>query len=490
MKFPILLSLLAIYFACTPKKPSDTADPNSAILIVKNEDGTFSKEPLHLEHDELILKRTDPVDPQLTILTESPPGNTLGDASAASKLLQSIADKAESGQQSYNNFWIIRSKRLSFNAFSLIPKNVPTLIIEDWGALRKPKLHDTLSSTSMFLSFPTFHYLNNTDVDFLNSFSAQYVRCTEYDFMGLSDISHPHLPILKTGFCPSCLGIFIEKPSSPRTHNDSIAPIDRHLDNFLEKLELSGKVNQESLYFGYFNKEYKNELKNTWTNLVNFATVVSLKGMLESANKDLPLSLNIVIPADKRQFKQIKEQIHSLSRSAHLLAPKLIKILQNTSIHYHKLEREKFNMDPNVSSEHTIRIINPFPLAKSTMLAMLASSNPLSGLTGDQTFSEGLQFGKIPFYQIMHWKKLLHENFSSYLFEQLGEQSKLGSFFANFSRNETANIDFLVDQAHLLEKNHLIWAMEMLTVRENIYKERNLEKNLAPKIQSLMEANN
>lgn len=486
MKLAISLNFfLLLLCACTNKK--QTSDPNSAILAIRNDDGTINKEHLHLEQNDLILNYLNDAYAQITILTESP-GDTLGDTSAANKLLKSIAEEALARKKSYNYFWIIRSKGLRFSGLSLIPKNVPTLIIDDWAALRKPKLKDLLSSSNLFLSFPTFHYLNTADVDFLNTFSAQYLRCTEYDFMGLNDISHPHLPILKTGFCPSCLGIFIEKPNPSIGTIDSIAAADIHLKHFLEKIDMhQDEADQKSLYFGYFNKEFRNELKDSWTNLVNFASIASLKAMLDSLNSDTPLNANIVVPASEKQFKEIKALLQSLSMSEHVQAQKLKGFLANTSINYYKLDRNRIYETPEVSSQHVIRIINPFPLEKSSMLGMLAASNPLAGITGDQSFSEGLQYGKIPFYQIMHWKKDLHMNFSTFLYENLGETSSLAKFFATAVNNEVRNINYLLQQAELVEQNQKKWAADMLKLRDQIYENKNLQKNLTSRILSILQ---
>lgn len=488
MRFLFLLTVLSVCFACTGKNKTDAPDPNSAILVVRNDDGTVSQEYINLEQNDLFLNHPSSNDTnvQLTILTESP-GTTLGDASAANKLLVSIAGEALVTEKNYNYFWIIRSKGLSFNALSLIPKNVPTLLIEDWGALRKPKMRESLAASTMFLAFPTFHYLNHSDVDFLSSFSTDYVRCTEYDFMELQDISHPHLPVLKTGFCPTCLGIFIDKPLPSPDPLETITDTDAHLKQFLDRINSSEVgINADNLYFAYFNREYNNELKNSWTNLVNFASLVSLKGMLEAINKGKNLNLNIVLPASKAQFEQIKSKLNSIAFSEHASLQNLRNMLENTSIKYYKLDPHQLDKNPQVSSQHVIRIINPFPLTKNSMLAMLAASNPFAGLTGDQTLSEGIQYSKIPFYQIMHWKENLHKNFAKFVYSQLGVSSSLGNFIKSFSASHSADIEFLLKQAESISQNQVYWAGEMRKISDHIYKHKNLQKNLPPQIINLL----
>ncbi|NRA44892.1 MAG: hypothetical protein HRU09_08055 [Oligoflexales bacterium] len=478
MKQICLLLSLVLFAACS----KDEEDPKhaSGLLIVKNDDGTISKEPYDLHEDNLPLN----ANPDIVFYTDAP-GSTLGDPSAASKLLHNIREHAAKGKKSVNFSWVIRSEGLKFEAFGLIPKNVPTLIIDNWEAIRAPKVVDVISLAKVFISFPTFHYLSKEDVDFLDSFDAEYVRCTEYDFKESQreGITRPDLRLFETGLRPDRLGIFLEQPNFlSLTDVNSISKDDAGLRSFLANTNINWS--KENLFFGYFNKEVSQEQPGSWSNLVNYASLAGIVAMLDSAEKGQALEANIVVPATKEQFTEIETALKYLLYSSHSYASKLKPILNKLSIEYFQIPKDE-TATVKKSKGPVIRIINPFPLAKQSMLSMLQMSHVFAGLTGDQSLSEGIQYGKIPFYQIMHWKSDFHKYMTQYL-QDHGEESTLADFVGQFTTRSSITSDFLLKQALQVHSHQENWAKDMQKISEHIYKTKNLKDSLAPAILSLL----
>lgn len=455
----------------------------SGILLLKDKDGTLFKKNYNLIEDDLNISFQNGAPADFVFYNDCP-GTTLGDTSAASKLLYSIDFHATRQEKPVNYIWVLRSEGLKFNAYSLIPKNVPTLIIDNWEMIRKQKVIDQISKASVFISYPTFHYLDETDVDFLASLGPEYIRCTEYDFK--ESIRHPELRLFETGFKEGRLGIFMEQPSfTPVTNANLISDADISLRYLLKDL----KWDKNNLYFGYFNRETYNELEGSWSDLINYAALASVVSILESLEKGELLETNIVIPATEEQFNDIKSRLKSVANSSHPLAAKVKPIIDDLKLEYIKLSKDKsrVNLETNSTPVPVIRIINPFPLAKENLLTMMQMSNSFSGLTGDQSFSEGLQFGKIPFYQIMHWKSDLHEYFTAYLKKILGESNNLVHFVAQLAQNSSVSGDFLLERSEEIFKYHDKWTQQMQQVSQDIYEHKNLKDTLAPEILSLVD---
>ncbi|MFK7825371.1 MAG: hypothetical protein AB8G05_14545 [Oligoflexales bacterium] len=479
MKPAYFLSIVLFFSACIEQSPR----PNSGLLITKRDDGTISKKIYNLFDDDLPINFPGKSSADIVFYTDSP-GTTLGDTSAASKLLSNIREHAVEHGKAVDYSWVIRSEGFKFNAYGLIPPNVPTLIINDWQAIRMPKVVAAISKAKVFISFPTFHYLEPSDVNFLDSFEAEYVRCTEYDFKESEKekIVRPDLTLFETGLREGRLGIFIESPQFfAFTDTSSISDSDSGLRALLN----STNWNKQNLFFGYFNREANNEQKGSWSNLVNFASLSSLIGIFDSIERGQKLEVNIVIPASEAQFNEIKNLLNSLAQSSHRLADRIKPILADLKLEYYKVPKEK-----GLSIEETegpiVRIINPFPLAKENMLSLLQMSHEFSGLTGDQSLSEGLQYGKIPFYQIMHWKTDFHKYFAQYLYSELDGANDLAHFFSEFSNNGPANGDFLIDRAYEIFSKKDQWTEQMQNISEKMYETKNLKDSLAPEILSLL----
>ena len=476
MKPICFLFVLILFIACTERSPI----PNYGKLITKKDDGTISEKIYNLFDDDLPINFPGKSSADIVFYTDSP-GTTLGDTSAASKLLGNLREYAKQQGRSVDYSWIIRSEDFNFNAYGLIPPNVPTLIINDWQAIRLPKVVDAISKAKIFISFPTFHYLEPSDVNFLDSFDAKYVRCTEYDFKESEKdkIVRPDLTLFETGLRDGRLGIFLERPQFMGLSNtNSISDSDSSLRSMLDKLNWSKK----NLFFGYFNRETHNEQEGSWSNLVNYAALSSLIAIFDAAQNGHKLEVNIVIPASESQFGEIKDVLSELTYNPMALSSHIKPILDKLNIEYHKLSKHENHNAIKETDDPTIRIINPFPLAKESMLSLMQMSHVFSGLTGDQSFSEGLQYGKIPFYQIMHWKTDLHKYFSQYLHKNLGESSDLANFVSDFASHGPIIGEFLVDQAYEIYLNQDHWAQQMQKISLKMHEEKNLQKELAPKI--------
>jgi hypothetical protein len=80
--------------------------------------------------------------------------------------------------------------------------------------------------------------------------------------------------------------------------------------------------------------------------------------------------------------------------------------------------------------EVNIRILNAFPLKKDVMKRMMNISDPFIGLTGDQSFSEGLCLGKAVLYQEMAWKSDSYKAFVTLCLDTFGKESPLYQFAA------------------------------------------------------------
>ncbi len=102
-------------------------------------------------------------------------------------------------------------------------------------------------------------------------------------------------------------------------------------------------------------------------------------------------------------------------------------------------------------SAKKLRIINPYPLSREDLLCLIHHSGPLVGSTGDQSLSEAICLGKLPFYQCAKWKKCLYKALIGYAEDlHLGKLVKYFEAVGTFSgyRNDGT---LLTDEKQLQE---------------------------------------
>ena len=380
------------------KGKGNSIDPSQITFIQKNESGKVESQT---QLPENIIKSINiSSESKKIVMLTSMAGHTLGDASAASKFMKELQ------QSDFEFYWIIQKSDRRFNYPDLIPDNVALIVVSNWEIIKQKPFKPFLEEMNYKIAFPTFHYLTEDQTEFLSSLEGKYVRITEYDFM--EDLSTPYDVItLKTGFCKTCLGIMQKKIETNLPSGK--------LGDLYDILKKNGK----EFYFGYFNKWEENEYSGSYSNLVNFVTLVILMEAIKPrSNKPTYI---LTTASDSSPLNHISKIYQKISKSLNSdeLDPKIREKLKKLKIRFSSginIHQSKSSINEELGSQTAdpflFHIINPFPLPPTDLPFFLKNSSFLTGLTGDQSLSEGIQLDKLIYYQVMDWKKDLAINFA------------------------------------------------------------------------------
>lgn len=353
---------------------------------------------------------------KIIILTYAPQ-KTLGDPSAAAKLQQLLVEKfGEHHEELMVEVLVSVGKEDEIPVRNLFSDGMQYELINGFDtAIGKEQLKKAISDADLIIPYPTPHFLSENIANLLADTMRPVISLAEYDY----DIEFQHLKkravevvpgsvFLSSGLKEGNLGIYVEKYGG----HSQIHPTDS------SKLPNDLMLGDKQLYFGYFNKLSNSYTGATPSRFIAFA--------IHSSQKK---EVDIILPLQSPEIPNINPE----NKGSILEAPSFIKDLEGFNqlqIAYMRpapypiiyllyqregeklvekeISEEEFEEQKN-KSDKIIRVINPFPLHKDSMRALVEASEPINLLTGDQSFSEALSLSKIIFYQAMPWKRKFYE---------------------------------------------------------------------------------
>ncbi|KGP64384.1 hypothetical protein EP47_11450 [Legionella norrlandica] len=354
--------------------------------------------------------------PDIIILTHAPQ-KTLGDPSAAAKLQQILMEKFAGYYRNLVIKVVVNVKKSDEEPVrNLFAQGMSYELINGIDTSEgMTRLKEIISEAELIISYPTPHFIVENVAELLSDSMKPVISIAEYDYdMRFQLSQRKYIPIipgtffLSTGIGEGNLGIYIEKFSEPaKIHPEDYA-------------KLPGDLLSESkeLYFGYFNKLFK-----------SYTGATPIKYIAFAINSSSKREIDIILPLQPRDTPEGNSE----SKANILLSDEFIKDLETfnhilisylpTGPHsplYLMYQRKGDNLavseisqedfeNQKDKSDKLIRIINPFPLHKDSMRALVEASEPVNLLTGDQSFSEALSLSKIAFYQTMPWKRKFYD---------------------------------------------------------------------------------
>lgn len=387
--------------------------------------------------------------------------------------------------------WVVLRNKGKDDAVNFnFPPNVTVRDGEDWDTLIYDE-DDNKKEFDMYLIYPQVPALGAGEnkqkvakdvIYYLKSIPQDKIvlSCTEYNANQDNRMRHQSLqqyyPIvqrLDTGF--NQLGVYIETPiqnklQTPSPQLASLIFSNQSETNYFEK---------SHLYFGYYNRMFSyDESANNKIDQINYVVTCIKDALYWNKVTGLHKDIDIAIDLDKNALAEIYKQLTKEEQNAIqgiIHRTKADALVQSTT---------------NENNKINIRIINPFPLKHEEMLYLITKSNPLTMLTGDQSFTEGLTSNKIIFYQIMRWKDNLYDQFLTeiklfhiknniepnllYQFYDLQKQAKTSNEFWQLA------LDFYHTNRDELQRQQSLFA-------NYLQEERNLFKSFTPSIMKVLD---
>lgn len=381
----------------------------------------------------------------MTVITAVPYGS-FGDPSAGCKLIGNM-------QTNYPNIrfnWLvipIESPNFKLTNYTerLDSNTLTTYELSNGNQICDYR--DLLTNSDLIVSFPTHHWITNQH-QFLYGLGVPVISVMEYDSNIYEEVKK-NTPferaingpmVLETGLNSKALGIFLSN-SQPPSREELIARLDQiktnssHPDSAKLNLLFEGStvaayLSSNNFYFGYFNKEDHSVHLRCKVNPAEFLMAAIHKA--RSINPDIK-QIDFMIRVENTQHLQ---SLLNKLQTKHINA--------KICFYNHDTYSEISNLDSESSFDLTIRVINPFPTKPETFQALQILSDPFCALTGDQSFSEGLD--KIFFYQAMSWKMRLFESFLDIVKNNCGEESAIYLFYAMQINKEIMGLDRLFEK--------------------------------------------
>jgi hypothetical protein len=443
------------------------------------------------------LSESKPEKKSLVFFTHAPQG-TLGDPSAASKLIKKL--KSKYGDAVDVTIVLLLDKKNNemvgniFKDMDITILQMPTLDINFQGKDtkgREQKLDNILHNADGIIFFPTFHHFSETDIQRVNKFHKPSFIVTEYDLhpanreiqlKKLGDFKSRCMEIY-TGLAPNHLGIFGSEETNTSNNPIALSQISDKSDVAVRDL-LLGKGDSQSyhkthqLFFGYFNKlnmELKKHKVNPLMFIESCLSLVS-KGTT-TVDFVLPLTLNNEHPTEENNFKSIEELLKYFNEH-----PELMK----------GYKFEYWNKNSNGTMEclktggkgtKLIRFINGYPFTPNTMDKLMKASDEFVLITGDQSLSEAISNEKIFLYHTMSWKKELWVSLINTVNECLPPNSKLYQFL---KMQDTDSVVTPQELKQYLHGNKSALIADVKILRKHIFENKNLYNNLPEKLVTYM----
>lgn len=449
----------------------------------------------------------------LVFYTHAPQG-TLGDPSAAAKLIKDL--KERNGASLELSIILIvepeHEKKVCdlFKDLDVTLLTMSNLVLPD-AFDDYPELQDKavlcdkiLRGTNGLIFFPTFHKLIKEDLDYLLGYNKPYFIITEYDLIDTNqDIQNSLLGdaaatslVINTGFGSNAKGIFCTQEQNTSNNKTALSEISSETDRaFCDLLYHSQDPNnyhqEHQLFLGYYNQldmEYDGSPVNP---------MLFIESGLATVSKDTNV-VDFVIPFKTESDLVSKTELNlentSDSNNESKEEPPILRYKSKETICEYFVQNPKLVEDYLIEfwKKHTsgvmecverrgegkklLRFINGFPFTPNTMDKLMKASNELVLVTGDQTLSEAISHEKIPIYQTMDWKSELFENLIDVVKSGLGEKSVLLDFLYMQHCAAVTDRAYFV-KTLLTDKENLI--ADAKALRSYILKHKNLYKNLS-----------
>lgn len=216
------------------------------------------------------------------------------------------------------------------------------------------------------------------------------------------------------------VGVFIKKYelNSKRTFNkleDSF--LQKNLFN-TEKLPTEKEItlykSTHDFHFGYLKAYESVELLSLWGGKYEngYAPALGFIYSMIAAQKENSKVLDICVPTkfiDVSEEKELKDLLSKDFLRDNGIST--ITIIKKNGSH------EEIKIDNSAPNGKQLRLIDCFPLSHKDMQVCMNEGQLLVGATGDGSFSDAISNDKMPFYEIMEYKKYFYEG----LLETAGE---------------------------------------------------------------------
>lgn len=368
------------------------------------------------------------------------------------------------------------------------------------------KIHDILSATKTIAIFsvPNPHRIPTESMTYLSSLTKPFFPIFEYnlhpcygDISSRSTLlyklaqSNKHIIPIETGIGSGPFnlrtalkekkGVFLSSAQKNQYLITDLAPEDAYLTQFL------GNENAENFlaYFFLENNYQQRQIEGRSTpnqrdgGKPSVITVESYIKLLAKLIKSSPKKeINIILPIT---FQKAWEEIQDI-------------FLQNTkkeniainSFNQGTLEEKLKKTDKKESK--TINLINTGALKPTSFQTCLALTNPLCCVSGDQSFIEALEHGKLIAYQLLRWKTELLFNFVAFVQAKMPNShlSNFYSFLLNHDDQQKAIDDlakYYRDHTEDLKKEAQTFARDHLSTQNLM---TSFDKLISPTLTSLI----
>lgn len=361
---------------------------------------------------------------KITVLTDRP-NRSHGNQNAAKKMIERILEEHPDCEID----WIIQD--LDKKPFNSLPfednDRVKTNVIGQWSEISSEDIEST--QTNLIFMFPEITVGeqrgrskdNQHIVSLLESIQIPVAVCYQYDH---HDPSESYSGNYKTdyqvvsGLKKGTLGIFLEEGQSKTPLSEIAKGADSGIvhtlfnSNKMENMDESEKLyhDHNNLFFCYYNTSERPLVVNR----VHYSILCILRSLSDSPDK----KIDIVVNMTPDEAKELQIKLDQIVKEYGEEYP----LLKNFNMSYFaKGETEQHHNSQYAAGETAgpqIRIINCFPMSGATFNYLLDASDNFVGLTGDQSFSEGLSRGKSILYQTVQWKRGLYDAYKEYVNEQ------------------------------------------------------------------------
>jgi hypothetical protein len=452
----------------------------------------------------LNVKKSEIAVMKITVLTDRP-NKSHGNQNAAKKMIERILVEHPDCQIN----WIIQDP--DAKPFNNPPfeenNNVQINVVKHWSKIEKEDIESY--QTNLVYIFPEItveEERKRSDdqahiVSLLENISVPVSVCYQYDH---HDPSEPYRAKYKTdyevvsGLKKGTLGIFLEEEQSKSPLSDISKGGDSGVVHTLfsnqgaiQNIHEAEKqyFDKNNLFFCYYNTAETPLVINR----VHYSILCILKSLSESPDK----KIDIVVNMTSAEVKELRTKLEQITQHYGEDYPALKNF--NISLIDKQDSEQLFNSQYTDGEQPgaKIRIINCFPMTSATFNHLLDASDNFVGLTGDQSFSEGLSRGKSILYQTVQWKRGLYEAYKEYVGEQDG-MIYTKKLIDSSPAESVASLPFTVDkevrtylqsrfEKHIRPLLSILKESNKLSEESNIIKSKLLdEKNLYRSLPNLV----
>jgi hypothetical protein len=315
---------------------------------------------------------------------------------------------------------------------------------------KEPDFAEKIKSTHLFCAVPNLHRFVDRDREFFSELGIPFIAISEYDnvphvnnklparkFVRDRQLPLPYVRRYLTGFSEGALGVYVDEVMEITDKLAEIPECDTTLKNYLLQ-----KTDQLLFYGYFFVKPFGVKVPKAENSLIDIKNYINLAIKIGLNNPGNKQDIDIVLPITNKAIlsQLLKEIMATLSDQD----KNNIKTLKLAQLAGNDFEEEEI-MSLNNNGTKNIRFINPLKIHRKTVQCLLNQADSLCGLTGDQSWIEGLVKGKLTCYQIMKWKAGFFKAFLCFLAtaSEFGEDSLIYKFYSKqLSDKENAFSEF------------------------------------------------